>query len=274
MQSVKITAAWIHSSRDMVGKIFRTVELKLFYTVCSYAYSDKFKNRGVIMGFLKKFLPIIPCVSLFAGCVTNGSIPDSSLSSTSTQNTYSSSKIDTQSSELRGSPLDEKRNSIGVKEIIETGGTKNIPTLESRINQRRAELEASLNWKGRAKTTEELLEEARLNSNQPSKLCGSNIPTLSASNLAIQEVTTDDLKQKILNAHQSFLTKKVNQPRSVQQFNRLKSEVESARSFYNTYISKHCAYGSLMVQGLDKSESETSMLINMMNNFVADLNAR
>lgn len=150
----------------------------------------------------------------------------------------------------------------------------NQPSLEDRIKQRRMELESSLKWDGKARTKEELLKQSRVTDQNSSKSCGTNIPRLSANNLAIQEITTDDLKSKILNSHQSYLQKSIDQPRAVFQFNELKKEVESARTFYNTNISKHCAIGARMIDGLNKAANETALLINLMNNFVGDLNKR
>ncbi len=165
---------------------------------------------------------------------------------------------------------DLQKNSKSSEVVI--GG--NSSSLEDRIKQRRLELEASQKWDGKAKSKDELLNQAKDAKSGVAKSCGSSIPRLTSDNLAIQEVMTEDLKQKILESHQAFLQKKINQPKSAERFNELKKEVEGARGFYNKNISNHCAIGPRMIEGLNKAEVETKLLINLMNNFVADLNTR
>jgi hypothetical protein len=210
----------------------------------------------------------------------NSIIELAEVSSKSSRNLVGDSKTesDLERNNSNVAPSRTSTVNITVKNTIEQPSDSvdknNQPSLEDRIKQRRIELESSLKWDGKARTKEELLKQSRVTDQNSSKSCGNNIPRLSADNLAIQEITTDDLKAKILNSHQSYLQKNIDQPRAALQFNELKKEVESARTFYNTNISKHCAIGARMIDGLNKAANETALLINLINNFVGDLNKR
>lgn len=183
--------------------------------------------------------------------------------------------------DLTGDRLDKNSNDAAIEKDLQRNNKSseavvggNSLSLEERIKQRRLELEASQKWDGKSKSKDELLNQAKDAKVGATKSCGSNIPRLTSDNLAIQEVMTEDLKQKILESHQAFLQKKINQTKSAERFNELKKEVEGARGFYNKNISNHCAIGPRMIDGLNRAELETKLLINLMNNFVADLNAR
>jgi TonB family protein len=144
---------------------------------------------------------------------------------------------------------------------------------EQKIVERRKENEAAERWRGDVKSKQDLLREGHASADRSSQFCPPGTPVLRADNLARHEVVIEGLLSRVIAAHEDYLRRKTTKNESAELFNKLKSEVEASRDFYNGKISRHCAIGKRMIDGLEKSKQDTLTAINLLNNFVRDLNA-
>lgn len=160
--------------------------------------------------------------------------------------------------------------------------TKEIQESNSKLqednNKRNERLKSQLGalatpdkWMGESLTNEELLKLAEAEASA-SKSCPPGTPELNANDLANVLVDAEIQAEKISKIHADFLSRKTNHKQAVESFNILKPDGERIKLFYNSKISKHCARGARMTSGLNKAEGALLGVINLLNNFVGDLN--
>lgn len=159
------------------------------------------------------------------------------------------------------------------KDINEPRSERDTDNTELKIAERLKEIERAEKWSGTAKSSQDLLHEGKSGVEaSPANKCSPRAPILRAEILARHEVTIEALLTRIINAHENYLRGKTSKMQSAKLFNTLKNDAEAAQTFYNSNISKHCAFGPRMIAGLDKAEVNTITAINLLNNFVRDLN--
>lgn len=144
-------------------------------------------------------------------------------------------------------------------------------TKSEAISRKLNELQTPEKWTGKGKSESDILKNAEAE-RTASKRCQPGTPNLKPEDLATILVEGEDLKRNIAKQHANFLNKKLNHAEAVSIFKDLRPKGEGLKLFYNTKISKHCARGARMQAGLNDAKKHTEEVVNLLNNFVKDLN--